>query len=152
MYDIHVKVDGQVENILQGLMSRLGNLKPATRLMGEIVLESIVTNFEQGGRPGKWDPLAAATIRQRQRKGKWPGRILVQSGHAGGLLGAIAYTPGDTSVTIHANKRYARIHHYGGQAGKGHKTTIPARPYMMVQDEDWEDIRAGLNDYILGGK
>jgi len=26
---------------------------------------------------------------------------------------------------------------------------IPARPFMMVQDEDWDEIRESLNDFIL---
>jgi len=28
---------------------------------------------------------------------------------------------------------------------------IPARPFLMVQDEDWTEIRAALTDYLLGG-
>jgi phage gpG-like protein len=28
---------------------------------------------------------------------------------------------------------------------------IPARPFMMAQDEDWDEIRESLNDFILAG-
>jgi phage virion morphogenesis protein len=28
---------------------------------------------------------------------------------------------------------------------------IPARPFLMVQDEDWTEIRAALTDYLLEG-
>ena len=28
---------------------------------------------------------------------------------------------------------------------------IPARPFMVVQDEDWDEIRESLNDFILAG-
>lgn len=29
---------------------------------------------------------------------------------------------------------------------------IPARPFVMVQPEDWDEIRESLNDFLLGGK
>jgi len=38
----------------------------------------------------------------------------------------------DGSVIFGSNMIYARIHQQGGQAGRGNKTTIPARPYMGV--------------------
>ncbi len=152
MPEIEFKInDTELQNTLKTIMNRMGNILPAARLMGEIALESITTNFEEGGRPAKWKPLAKRTIKERTRQGKWPGRILVRQGHAGGLMGAIAYTPMNDRVIVHANKVYARIHHYGGKAGKGRKVTIPARPYLMIQDEDWAEMRAALNDYIFRG-
>jgi phage virion morphogenesis protein len=49
----------------------------------------------------------------------------------------------DGSVIYGSNKVYARIHQKGGRTGRGHKTLIPARPYMGVpQDFD----RRILND------
>jgi phage gpG-like protein len=30
--------------------------------------------------------------------------------------------------------------------------TIPARPFLLVQDEDWAEIRAALAKHIMGGK
>ena len=33
---------------------------------------------------------------------------------------------------IGSNKKYAAIHHLGGQAGRGHKTNLPARPYLLI--------------------
>lgn len=49
----------------------------------------------------------------------------------------------DGSVIFGSNMIYARIHQQGGQAGKGNKTTIPARPYMGVP-KDFD--RRILND------
>jgi phage virion morphogenesis protein len=43
----------------------------------------------------------------------------------------------DGSVIFGSNMVYARIHQQGGQAGRGRKSLIPARPYMGVpQDFD----------------
>jgi len=49
----------------------------------------------------------------------------------------------DGSVIFGSNMVYARIHQQGGQAGRGNKTTIPARPYMGVP-KDFD--RRILND------
>jgi len=49
----------------------------------------------------------------------------------------------DGSVIFGSNMEYARIHQQGGQAGRGNKTTIPARPYMGVP-KDFD--RRILND------
>lgn len=49
---------------------------------------------------------------------------------------------------------YARIHEYGGQAGRNHAATIPARPYIgpalkVVQDKDLDDVIADMMKRIL---
>lgn len=49
---------------------------------------------------------------------------------------------------------YARIHEYGGQAGRNHAATIPARPYIgpalkAVQDEDLDYVIAHMMRRIL---
>jgi phage virion morphogenesis protein len=49
----------------------------------------------------------------------------------------------DGSVIFGSNMEYARIHQLGGEAGKGKKTTIKARPYMGVT-KDFD--RRILND------
>jgi len=172
MPEIEYKVeDKELQGMLKGILARLGTIKPAAELMGETVKESIETNFEKGGRPQKWVDLKKKTKRDRERIGKWPGRILVRKGSAGGLQGAITYTAMDDRVVVHANKEYARIHHYGSAPGKkvvrslggssrsgGHSVTkpyemnIPARPFMMIQDEDWAKMKAQLNDYIFGAE
>ena len=152
MPEIECTIDDQeLQNTLKGILTRLGNIKPAAELMGEIALESITTNFEEGGRPKKWKKLAKRTIKERERQNKWPGRILVRQGDAGGLMGGISYTAMNDRVIVHAKKVYARIHHYGGRAGRGRKVKIPARPYMMIQDEDWAEIKDALNRFILRG-
>ena len=36
------------------------------------------------------------------------------------------------SVTSGSDRKYAAIHQFGGQAGRGHKVTIPPRPFLPV--------------------
>ena len=39
------------------------------------------------------------------------------------------------TVTIASDRPYAKIHQFGGMTGKGHKTKIPARPFMPISKE-----------------
>lgn len=79
------------------------------------------------GRP-KWQPLAASTIAQREKHGTWPGKILQVS--SGGLAADISTEVGPTFVRVGSGKEYAAIHQLGGEAGRGRKVHIPARPFL----------------------
>jgi phage virion morphogenesis protein len=144
--------DKDLQALLKAVKDRIGNTKPAFEVIGEIVHTSILRNFEEGGRPKAWQDLAESTKKQRAKKNKWPGQILVMSGVRGGLMGSISYDAMPEKVVLVANKPYAAIQHFGGMAGKGRKVKIPARPYMMIQDEDWAEIKAALNDFIIEGR
>lgn len=143
--------DREIREALNKLQNKTRNLTPAFRIIGEIVRTSVIRNFEKGGRPKKWKGLAAATIAQRMKKGTWPGKILMIKGMLGGLAGSIAYKVFRDMVKIGTNKIYGAIQHLGGKAGRGHKVTIPARHFLMLQKEDETEIIEELNDYIMGG-
>lgn len=132
---------------LKAIARRCGSMRPAMAIIGETVRSSVVRNFEKGGRPEGWQPLSPVT--EAMKKG---GSILVGKGHGGGLLGSINARPGENAVLVGTNKVYAAIHQFGGQAGRGHKVAIPARPYLLVQEEDWPEIREQLSDFILQGE
>jgi len=144
------KKDLGAERRVAEMLLRVKNLRPALKIIGEIGLTSIQRNFEEGGRPKKWKPLALSTIKQRRRQGKWPGQILVRLGIGGGLLGSITYRTYPSKVVWSARKIYAAIQHFGGKAGRGHKVTIPARAYMLFQREDRTEFEETLRDYVMG--
>ena len=52
------------------------------------------------------------------------------------------------SAIIGSNKVYAAIHQLGGQAGKNKKTTIPARPYLKLTDDNLEEILEQTKRYL----
>lgn len=148
---VEIKVtieDEGVRETLKNIQERAGDLKPVMGAIGEIVRASIRRNFEAGGRPDKWQPLKAATIFARMRRKHWPGKILIEKGVSGGLLGSLSYQAFPDKVVVSANKKYAAIHHFGGKAGRGGKANIPARPFLMVQKEDWAEIRTAIADYL----
>lgn len=45
----------------------------------------------------------------------------------------IGYTATNGALTLFSTPPYAAIQQFGGQAGRGHKVTIPARPFMPVK-------------------
>ena len=171
--------DARVRRILRRLQARMDDMRPAARVIGEIVVESVQRNFEAGGRPAPWKPLSETTKTRRRAKGKWPGQILVVHGVSGGLMGAVNYRAGTDRVTIGTKKAYAAVHQFGARQGefgavmarvKSHfrkirgkrvrvKThtrhqelpwgDIPARPFLLVQDEDWAEIRRSLAELLL---
>ena len=152
MIKIDIKIlKDEIRPLLIELKRRMGDLSPLMKNVGETVLTSIRKNFEVGGRP-KWPGLKLSTIKQRTAQGHWPGKILVRHGISGGLLGSISYRAESDRVVLSANKIYAAIHHFGGMAGRGQKVTIPARPYMLVQSEDWAEIKNLAGLYLTKSK
>lgn len=57
------------------------------------------------------------------------------------------YTTG-TEVRVGSPLVYAAIHQLGGQAGRGLRATIPARPYLGLSDEDGAAIRLLVLDDV----
>jgi phage virion morphogenesis protein len=136
----------QVAAELEIIAKRCGNLLPAMQIIGATVEASVIKNFQAGGRPGGWKALSPVTL--AKKKG---GSILIGKGFGGGLMGSISYKAENDAVMVGTNKKYAAIHQFGGQAGRGRKVSIPARPFLMVQDEDWHGIKDQLADYIMMG-
>lgn len=133
--------------VLDGLLSRMADPAPGLHIAGATVQASIARNFEKEGRPQRWEPLAESTLRSKPNR-----QILQVKGWGGGLLGSISYQVQPKSVLIGTNKVYGAIHQFGGKTGRRGKTNIPARPYLMVQQEDWIEIRAAIGDYVAEGK
>jgi phage virion morphogenesis protein len=149
---IEVKIDGrQAEAVLQWIMERLAN--PVELMSGVgMLLESMSQQAFQDQGPG-WADLAESTIEQRTKAGTWPGQKLVRKGGNNGLLGSLFSDSGADWATVGAGSgpsaAYAMIHQFGGQAGRGKKTTIPARPYMPIT-ADGDDITEPAERGILG--
>ena len=67
------------------------------------------------------------------------GRTLTYTGR---LRGSIAYrlTDGGRAVEVGSNVVYAAIHQFGGSVGRGRKVTLPARPYLGIDERDRTNI------------
>ena len=143
---IEIKIDNkEVLTRLQELASRGENLRPLMKNIAGIMATATEDNFKNEGRPDKWIDLSETTKKQRQKIGKYPGQILQVSGQ---LASSVSTAYDDNSAVIGSNLAYAAIHQLGGQTGKNKKTTIPARPYLKLTDDNIEEIFEEINNFL----
>jgi phage gpG-like protein len=131
---------------------------------GNMVVKSVRQNFREGGRPEKWE---------KSKKPK--GMTLIGTG---ALMKSIHYKVDDDGmgVTVMTGpQKYAAIHQFGGTIGPHEITAknrralqftvggvtlyrksvhhpgsnIPARPYMLLQDEDVKIIENMMIQHIV---
>ena len=143
---IEIKIDNkEVNKKLLDLATRGENLRPLMKNIAGIFASATEENFKNEGRPDKWTELSEATKKQRTKQKKWPGQILQVSGQ---LASSISTQYDDDSAVIGSNLDYAAIHQLGGQAGKNKKVTIPARPYLKLTDDDYNEINHEIEKYL----
>lgn len=156
--------DKELKTLLSTLKERTGNLTPAMKEIGQIIRSSVIKNFMVGGRPDKWKPNAFATImgsigrkKDFTKKGRVRaassrrlsgGKVLIDTGR---LRNSITSKAFKDRVEVGTNVIYAAIHQFGGTAGRGLKVDIPARPFLAIQDEDWPEIRAAVENFLMKG-
>ena len=135
---IEIKIDNKdVDRKLLELAQKSENLRPLMKNIAGIFASATEDNFREEGRPDKWTDLADITKKNRTKKRKWPGQILQVEGK---LAASINTQYDDDSAVIGSNLDYARIHQLGGFAGKNKKVEIPARPYLQLTDDDFDEI------------
>ncbi len=136
--NIEIRIDNKtVEDALLKVASKCEDMKPLMKNIAGIMADAVEENFEQEGRPDKWQELSESTIKHRKKTKHWPGRILQVEGQ---LATSITTQYDNKSAVIGSNLAYAAIHQLGGQAGKGKKVTIPARPYLNLTESDYKKI------------
>ena len=109
--------------------------------MGEELRDISEKAFEKENDPvtgKKWDP-----IQPRGNGAKEPGSVTTILRDHGILHDSLNHNDSAEGTVFGSHMAYARIHQQGGQAGRGKKTVIPARPYMGVP-KDFD--RRVLND------
>ena len=143
---IEIKLDNkEVESRLLDLAKRSENLRPLMKNIAGIFAYSTEENFKEAGRPDKWTELSESTIKQRTKNKQWPGMILQISGQLASSVNT--YYDNDSAV-IGSNLDYAAIHQLGGQAGKNKSVEIPARPYLQLTPDDFEEILSMTENFL----
>lgn len=127
--------------------------------IAQVLASSVEKNFADEGRflsagnvmggPNKWPQLAPATVAKRAKSGRGAHPILQVHGQ---LAASITTQAGPKHASIGSHLVYAAIHQFGGQAGRGRKVTIPARPYLVVQDDDISDMLEIIADHLTRAK
>lgn len=115
------------------------DLTPVMKQIAQIMKRSVQLNFERGGRPNAWLPLKRGSGTPLMGQGTLYRTIRSDSDKNSALVASGAGLP------------YWRIHHKGGMAGRGHKASIPARPYMVLQREDIVKIAKMIGTFTIQG-
>ncbi len=147
MSNTDIRIDlGTTLATVTKMVTSFENTEELTADISEIILSDIGQHFEDevGPNDQPWRELADATIEDRKKENKWPGKILQRQGRGSGLLGSLQAANTKTEASVSTNKVYAAIHHFGGQAGRGRKVTIPARPYAYLSTEAENEIKDAI--------
>lgn len=138
------------------------DLADAGRAIATVLENSVRQNFEEGGRPNKWQ--------ESKRAREQGGQTLRDTDRLYNSITA-AFDAANNQVRVGTNVVYAPAHHFGAHQTvvqhvrehvairnqafgrpmtprpvtvRAHDRTmplkLPARPFMMIQSEDWETI------------
>lgn len=112
-----------IESKLKSLANITNNLKPAFNEIGDYLVSETTQRFKDSTAPdgSKWGSV---------KRGDKP---LINKGR---LRDSINHQTTNDSVVIGTNLIYAVIHQFGGQAGRGRKMTITARPFLGINIQD----------------
>ena len=121
------------------------NLRPLMKNIAGIFADSTEDNFAEEGRPDKWVELSEVTKNLRKEINKYTGQILQVTGQLASSVNT--YYDNDSAI-IGSNLVYAAIHQLGGQAGRNKKVTIPARPYIKLVDDDYDEIMHEIEEHL----
>jgi len=125
----------RVETILGALRSEGANMAPAMREIATLGESFTRMHFRlQAGPDGKaWKP----SLRARMTGG----RTLIKSGM---LRDSISSGSNAQYAQWGVNRTYAAIHQFGGNAGRGGKVKIPARPFLGISSAHQDEIATVL--------
>lgn len=134
---VHALIDGTIDRVKGGQLQRIA---------AGIVRESVIANFGFSGRP------AWAALKHRK------GSPLIKSG----VLKNSIYSRYDSDAAyVYTAVKYAPTHQFGarqGQYGRSRRNgpipwgDVPARPFMLIQDEDIVKIQAKQAIFIEAGR
>ena len=133
---IEIKIDNLF--VVQNQIERLGlslsdNRYLLMKQLAGTMHHAVRQNFKQGGRP-KW-----LGIKYRN------GKPLIDTG---ALRDNINQAYDNDTALVGTNMVYAAIHNFGGMAGRNRKVRIPARPFLVLTNEDKQDLMDDVQDYF----
>ena len=137
---------------LQDLSKKASNLTPILYHTQDAMYQLSMDSFEKEkdvfGNPWKPTKLTESSAKSLKNQKFGKKKILQDTGVL--KESVIARNNGANKVSIGSNLRYAPIHQFGGKAGKGGKSIIPARPYLPVSKEGKipEDLKRSIKQAI----
>lgn len=129
-----------------GQINANANLYGLPAVIATELYNQTVKNFDANGRPA-WAGLSPVTKARRAALGYGSDNILRMRGK---LVDAITPFSGNdfAGVGVSRTVPYAAIQQFGGMAGRGHKTKIPARRYIPI--DALGNIQPEAEDAVIG--
>ena len=151
------------------------NREPLMREIAGTMHTAVLKNFEKESGLTKWPALKKSTIKDRTRKGYWPGRMLQRTGALKKSI--MAYSDSKNAV-VATNLKYAAMMNFGGSINsyarselftrnraksgrfkKGTKTgkgftfgsstrKIEARPFMVLPPAAFNSVKQAIISYL----
>lgn len=169
--------DQGLQSALSTLVARVNNMTPVLQAIGDDIVERAKRRFETSSGPDgqPWQPNAAATLGMvAERIGKHASNVKKGGGlnaqgkralankkpligESGDLRRQIVSVASNSALVVSSAPVYAAIQQFGGKAGRGHKVTIPARPFLPVHIDgslypaEQSAIQATLNEWLVSG-
>lgn len=143
---------GGLDRAVGRAVQNLNDQKAVLRAAGVLLEGSTADRFQQGVAPDgtPWTPSA----RSQRDNG-------VALNDTGRLLASITSLVVGRRVLVGSHVgtgvKYAAIHQHGGQTGRNHAVTMPARPFIGITDEDRRDLKELVETFVakafgVGGK
>ncbi|MCL1962352.1 MAG: phage virion morphogenesis protein [Desulfovibrionaceae bacterium] len=166
--------DEEVQSLLKRLAEKLGDLQPALQAIGDDMVERTKARFDispvgQAPDGTPWKANAPSTLAAwlgsgyRKKSGDLNAaglrRLATKRpliGKSGDLRRQIVARASSNELVVGASPVYAAIHQFGGQAGRGRKVTIPARPFLPIRldgtlcPQERTKIIDAIKDMLLG--
>ncbi|KAA6204511.1 MAG: phage virion morphogenesis protein [Candidatus Tokpelaia sp.] len=150
MAGVSIKVNVDDKRLLADfsrLQRMMGDTTPIMRIIGVGLTGNIQKRLKTGALESRWAPLNPA-----YKATKRNARMMVESGM---LRSSLTSAPGNGYVYIGTNRIYAAIHQLGGTIKRKYEggwrsdkedhtwetksvTTMPARPFLTVEEDDRE--------------
>ncbi|MCH5277475.1 MAG: phage virion morphogenesis protein [Desulfovibrionaceae bacterium] len=132
---------GGLERAMGKATQKLGDTQPLMASIGEALVSGTLKRFQHEEEPSgkKWPKSKRAALES--------GQTLTDTGL---LRRSIDYAATPDKVMVGSNRVYARIHQMGGKTGKGHKVTMPARPFLGISAADMKEAKATIADFLTG--
>lgn len=134
---VHVSIDSAAFALaLNQLVAAGADLSAPFAEVGEYLVSETTERFRSGRSP-------EGTPWKKVQRGGSP---LVDKGH---LRDSVTYDADADGVRVGTNRVYARIHHFGGEAGrKNNRVNIDARPFLGVNQQDMDEIGNIFSDHL----
>lgn len=138
--------DEEVTALLQRLIARVANPKPALAQIGEYgVVSTRERIVSQNTDPvAAWEPLSPQYLASRRKqRSKGAETVLVLHGH---LVGTLAWDADEQAVAWGSNRIYAAAQQFGRP-----EIGLPARPFLGLTETDKQLVTEIMHRWLSGG-